>query len=186
MIQVDGANESKHAAEPLIKPPSRASTAKERCTHVFRGAKKRTKSGLSNFSAPESHDDTEIPLRIVSPRATNVEPAMTPARTRTFSFKKRHSNISSKSKKSDDIALPLPTSPARHHQSTVQAPVSGDHVPATDVPYESPAKRQSAAMGALTSHPIVKGDNGRRDSGDKEYETPLGMLYGGSPRAHMS
>jgi hypothetical protein len=188
MVQLDGAAESKPAAaEPPIKPSSRASTAKERCTHVFRGARKRTKSGLSNLSGPEGQEDNEAPMRIISPRATTLEPAPALDRTRTFSFKKRHSNMSTKSKNSDNLALalPSPTSPAKNNQSVVQASVSGDHVPATQVPYESPARRQSVAMGALTSHPIVKGDNGRRESGEEKYDAPLGMLDGVSPQKSM-
>lgn len=184
MMQLDGASESK-----LTSPPSRTSTAKKRCSNVFRSrSKKRANSSLDVIDARDDNDndDNDAPMRVVSPRATEIEPVHSAARKRTFSFKKRLSN--------NDKKAP-PTSPARHHHAAVEAPTTAGHVPVTDMPYRSPARRQSVldvgTMGsptremALSSHPVGKADNGRRESGDDKFESPLSMLDGVSAKVYM-
>lgn len=176
MIQFDSASDSKVSlspADPDSPRPSRTSTAKKCCTTVFK-SKKRTQSSLHDgLDADEARkDDKEAPMRVVSPRATDVEPVPSTTKRRTFSFKKRHSHKSS------------PTSPARQFHTSIHPPTSGGHVPVTDVSYQSPARRQSVAMGrielptsptreaALTSHPINM-TNGRREDDDDKFETPM-------------
>lgn len=168
MIQLDGTSESK-VADPQQtpeSPPSRAKGVKKRCVDVFK-PKKRSQTIQNNAKVADTEKmGEETPLRIVSPRTTDQEPAPSAVKQRAFSFKKRHTNRRSGASLSES---------AQEEQNAGSA---------TDISFQSPARRQSMAIGmnelpasptreaALTSHPIVR-EGERREEGEERFKMPL-------------
>ncbi|KAH7088156.1 hypothetical protein FB567DRAFT_523793 [Paraphoma chrysanthemicola] len=181
MIQLDGTSESKPVRTPTKQstpsPPStQRSGVRKSFANVF-GSKKRTSTGLSNVEA----DDDDVPedarpMRIISPRVTECDPlaSSSPATTtrtksRTFSFKNRHSGRVSQPIAAVHALPKVPQLPTKSNEEEVMSSGVG-HLLVTDMPYQSPmrAQPQKNSLGrdggalpasptreaALHSHPV--------------------------------
>jgi hypothetical protein len=154
----DGCNES--------KPAQRPSGARRRFTNLFK-PKQRTEADPDDISISDESVDNHSPMRFVTPRATVSTPVVTPlAKRRTYSFLHRQSNHKSKL---DPVAASVST------QSYSSEPLVGaGHIPVTEVPYQSPSRKDSVAMptsptkdAALTSHPVVRLDKVESELSDR-------------------
>ena len=208
MLQFDGSSESNPAKNPFDDPePSasptplrRSNTVKKRFANIFGGRKKRKETVVEDQPTDEE-EAPEQPMQVVSPRATACEPA-TPRNTRqrAFSFKKRHSGGKNKSASTSQrnslVALVAMQAIA---PVTITAPTgtdiektlgkTGGHSPFTDVPFQSPDRREGVGVrmpvsptrdAALTSHPIAKVEvDVQSEASEEWYETPVSEVASG-------
>ncbi|QRC92782.1 hypothetical protein JI435_081590, partial [Parastagonospora nodorum SN15] len=195
MIQLDGSCESKVDASPMT--PNRTSTklsrkdtsdrpsTRKRLSNFFT-SRRRTSTNLSNLKATDNADVyNSSPLRVLSPRATDLEPEISTAekpKRRSFTFKSRQSTRKSTAPASATESAQLTLSEALNeggHIPVTDAPclprdsmvMGGVGLPASAVHRGSvaglPVRRDSVAMGsagmpgspmkeaALTSHPVI-------------------------------
>ncbi|KAH7077619.1 hypothetical protein BKA63DRAFT_508622 [Paraphoma chrysanthemicola] len=182
MLQLDGAGESKPTRTPTkpstpSPPRTQRSGVRKSFANVF-GSKKRTSTGLHNVEASDDDvpEDTRS-MRIISPRVTECDPlasssppTTTPrTKSRTFSFKNRHSGRVSQPIAAVHTQPEVPQLPAKSNQEEVMSNGVA-HLPVTDMPYQSPmrAQPQKDSLGrdggalpasptreaALHSHPV--------------------------------
>ncbi|KAL5117506.1 hypothetical protein ACEQ8H_004536 [Pleosporales sp. CAS-2024a] len=213
MVHLDGSCESR-VADTAAMPhtPSRAATGMSRrdrhkhprptarewlaslFTSSWSSKKKRTDTRLPvseiHMQDDESARDDDWPMRVVSPRATDVEPQMAAASTakRSFSIKRRQSTrrptqpvaaVSTSTAADDMVELAL-----------VEALMDANHIPVTDAPCLPPIRGEcvpglpmctdSVTMGgaptknaALTSHPMTRVESSASDS-SADFMTPVG------------
>ncbi|KAH7400907.1 hypothetical protein DE146DRAFT_631958 [Phaeosphaeria sp. MPI-PUGE-AT-0046c] len=181
MLDTDGCRDSKASSPTTAHPHTtcyarnpRSVGMRKRFVDIFTPSKKRTNTSISTaLDISEAPSSTGIPIRFISPRATDSVPASSQcARQRTFSFVHRQTNW--KARRSQDT-----THLSTQQPTTEQAMPSNNLIPVTELPYHSPMRKDSVASpsspskgAALTSHPVSGLDDVLGDESDK-FETPI-------------
>lgn len=179
MLDTDGCHDAK-LKSPTMPPPTHAATynrnprsvgMRKRFVNLFTSSKTRKESVSTTLDVSEATPPSSVstPIRFISPRATDSVPSTSPrVRQRTFSFVHRQGNRGAK------LSLDLT------HLPIVEQPMPPEsHVPVTEIPYQSPVRKDSVASpsspskgAALTSHPISGLEEMFSESSER-FETPM-------------
>jgi hypothetical protein len=135
MVQTDGANECKPTKPPSEDSPS-PSKFRTRLTGLFTSSKQKDTSPSNTDGVGKSEEDTpdKIPMRVLSPRATDcVVPSTSSAKRRTFSIRSRLSNRKSSSN-APPVSIAFPESEPDSEPEKGDVMREGGHVTVTDGP----------------------------------------------------